>query len=353
MKLHWSIVFCGLVIASCNPNSRIPNDALGTEKDVTLPKLEFTEVRDGALLTLSNDGKLVTASTGLEGYRASEVALTSLENRNSFWYLRNRESQLNQFFGPTNSDLGNMPALSSEPLEAKVGNQTIGLIPLRLSTEQYRYYRANKGFYAGDRKNGQIFKISDESGSPQFLSTSDSMILATYGDHRQKVIRIGPHIQPEILCEGIPFQRVLDVDSNGDVMLLMNSSIEIFEKRTKQVRQLQYGNFDAKFFHYGKERFIIGFATIKSPDKTNRQTSAVIWSDQRKPISFSVQCPQLKEKIVHVDALMNARILCNKNGWIAIEMSGRNPDQGKENDLYLNWKQVVERTYLLKLSSSH
>lgn len=330
------------------------------EFDPTLPKFEFVQPNDGALLNLSSEGKTTLAMTGLEGYRRLDISPNSIRNPHLFWYLpelypnsiahpNRQQEKVNR---STFNDLGGIPALSPKPIEVVIRGQSVGLMPLRTSSEKYRYYQANKGFFAGDRKTGTVTKIYDEDGRPEFLSDNNALIISDAYDGQKRVIRIGPEMQPEILHQGLSFEKVLDVDINGDVMLLTSSGICVFDKFNKEIIRLSNGNFDAKFFHFGKERFIIGFATLRSPDKTNANTTPVIWNKEGKPVAISAQCPGLKGKIVRVQSLMNARILCNKNGWIAIEISGRNPDRGQEDDFYLNWKQVVEKTYLLKASFS-
>jgi hypothetical protein len=305
---------------------------------------------------LSSDGKTTLTRTGLEGYRRLDISPNYIQNPRLFWYLpelvpssiAHTNRQQGKVNRSTINDLGGITALSPKPIEVVMKGQSVGLIPLRTSSEKYRYYQANKGFFAGDRRTGTVTKIYNEDGRPEFLSDNNALIISDTYDGQKRVIRIGPEMQPEILHQGLNLEKVLDVDTNGDVMLLTSSGICVFDKFNKEIICLSNGNFDAKFFHFGKERFIIGFATLRSPDKTNANTTPVIWNKDGKPVAISAQCTGLKGKIVRVQSLMNARILCNKNGWVALEISGRNPDSGQQKDLYTGWNQKEEWTYLLK-----
>ena len=352
MRKFWGIVPIGLILASCRSEPEYPTNIIRREPEASLPRFELKRITDAALISLSDQGELYCTGIGFKGYRSIDVWPTSTTNPDAFHYLGYLDQTVQSLTKPIFSprDVTNYPALALSPIQIVDEGHAVGLIPLRISTKDYRFYQSNRGFYAGDRKTGTIFHIFDRKAEPAFPSKDNNLIVIIRKGVKNQVWSIGPRLKPQLLYDGYRFDRLLDISKSDEILVQNRQAFVVFDQHGKELRRYGGGNFDAKFLEVQGNQYVIGFLRVESIDKQQSWTSPVIWKDPKTPVALAAQCPDIKNKVTSVKSLQRARILCNQNGWVAFEMSGKNPEPGKENDFPLNWSQDVERTYLLKVS---
>lgn len=351
MKIFWGIVPIGLLLASCRSEPQYPNNIVQRQAEASLPHFELKSITDAGLVSLSNRGELYCTGIGFEGRRMIDIWPASPTNPDSFHYLRYVDQE-----GPhmKNSsllprDATNYPALNISPIQIIEEGHPVGLIPLRLSTDGYRYYQSNRGFYAGDRKTGTISRIFDQHAEPAFLSKEDTLIVVVRRGPQNQVWRIGPRQKPQMLFEGLRFDKLLDISKSDEVMVQNRQVFVVYDRRGKEVQRYVGGNYDAKFLDVQGKQYVVGFIRVQSEDKEHSWTSPVIWKDPSTPVALSAQCPDLTRKVMSVKSLRRARVLCNATGWVAFEMSGKKPEPGEESSTSDNWSRNVEKTYLLQV----
>ena len=185
------IIVLPLLVGCSSPLAR-PNDAIAKKPQIDLsgnnpaglPKFKLVKVLDGELIQLGPSDQVLVLPQKGDSYPTSPQAV-------SFEWLGNRpkDSELSLF---TNGDTlpvssrsyidpsgATQQVIEDQPIQIDDAGQKIGIIPMRTTTPNARYYQSSKSIYGREAKSADIRKLYDKAGKlTNFVTFGDALYLA-------------------------------------------------------------------------------------------------------------------------------------------------------------------------------
>ncbi len=362
MKRQYLVVGIVVLLCGCGAPKPVAKPFFGND-DSGLPKFKLIQVLDGTLVQLSESGTVLYEPRSRPGYHGNEISATSQSNLVSFRDLHYstatpqlcsfREGKIETVPGNSFVDSSGKihPYLVDRPISVSESGKKIGLLPIRVPSDHFRYYSGINCIYASDIKTGEMMKIWDRPLGSNIKNFDDILYMGEqFPDISTRIVRFGPHQTSQSIYQTPHGYLVYVTDRSGDGTIAIRDASQMhLQNELGKQESIESANLDLHFMNYRGRKYVLGFAVSKDANGLEKNNTPAIWNRDKKPVPFSKLCPELMSKVVRISSMQTAKILANRSGLVAIEMSGYNLGPGNSSGIPESDGDYVFKTYVLQV----
>lgn len=219
--------------------------------------------------------------------------------------------------------------LSKKGIQISDGGKQVGLAPMNVVSDRFRYYQSKDGVYCCNRKGGQFRRIISGRVTRPIFAQNDTLFCTedVERDHI-RIHRVGPNTTEKVVYEGAD-RTVVSMGPRGEVGVRIGDEFGVWD--TKGVTQeLKNSLYWLSFFRSksGKD-FPVGFA--QGVQKGEKLLCPVFWTDEGKPVRLFDLCSGLQTTFIPIDRYEGGIFLTSDDGYIAFEEFGQKLPDPNEN----------------------